>query len=111
ATVGQHLPEHPPFSDLSGELPRVIVQQVGNRGVKEAVEHMGRRALRGRLTGLVPILGGAAGGAASGWLAGQVCEASRQLGRVAFLTRHTPLQLTDVMGLHPQMAAGASPSI
>ncbi|MDP8927268.1 MAG: hypothetical protein M3O70_01490 [Actinomycetota bacterium] len=110
ATVGQHLPEHPPFSDLSGELPRVIVQQVGNRGVKEAVEQMVRRALRGRLAGTVPLLGAAAGGVAWGWLAGQVCEASRQL-RVAFLTRHTPLQLTDVMALHPQMPAGASPSI
>lgn len=111
ASVGQHLAEHPPFSDLSGELPRVIVQQVGSRGVKEAVERMFRRVLRGRFTGLVPILGAAAGGAASGWFAGQVCDASRQLGRAAFLTRHTPLQLTQVLGLDSRMPATASPPL
>lgn len=108
AAVGQHLAENPPFSDLTGELPRVILQQLSSRGLKDVVEQMVRRVLRGRFAGVVPILGGAAGGAASAWLASHVCEASRQLGRMAFLMRHTPLQLTDILVLEAPISPSAT---
>ncbi|MFN2555303.1 MAG: EcsC family protein [Nitriliruptorales bacterium] len=95
--ISRHLAEPPPFSDLSDELPRLVVQQLSSRGLKEAVEQIVRRVLRRRLTALVPMVGAAAGGAASAWLAKQACEASRQLGRLAFLMRQAQLPLDDVL--------------
>lgn len=106
--LSRRLVEHRPPGDLTGNLPRVVVQQASSRAFKEAVEQTVRRVLRGRLTGLVPILGAAAGGAASGWLAAQVCEAGRQVGRVVFLVRHTPLLLDDVLGLDTYQVAPGS---
>ncbi len=103
-TVSQRLLEQQPDDDLPRQLPRVVVQQSSSRAFKEAVEHASRRVLRRRLAGLVPILGAATGGAASGWLAAQVCNAGRQVGRVTFLAQHTPLQATDV--LDDQLRAG-----
>lgn len=85
-------------ADSAGQLPRIVLQQTSSRAFREAVEHTVRRVLRRRLAGLVPVLGAAAGGAASGWLAARTCEASRQVGRMAFLVRHTPLEVDDVLG-------------
>ncbi len=96
-SVIRRLVEQLPDVHLAPELPRVVVQQVGSRAFKEAIEQTVRTILRRRLAGLVPVLGAAAGGAASGWLATQVCEASRQVGRTYFLVRHTSLQVDDVV--------------
>ncbi len=87
--------------DLDRELSRVVIQQTSTRAVKEAVEQTVRRVMGGRITGLVPVLGAAAGGASSGWLGAQVCDAARQVGRVTFLALHTPLQVKEVLGIAP----------
>lgn len=107
--VSRRLVEQRPDLDLTPELPRVVVQQVSSRAFKEAVEQTVRTILRRRLAGFVPVLGAAAGGAASGWLATQVCQATRQVGRVAFLVRHTALQVEDVLGMDVSASAD-SPS-
>lgn len=97
--LGQRLVERPPQSEPVGELPRVVIQQASSRALKEAVEQAVRRVLGRRLAGVVPVLGAAAGGVASGWLASQVCEAGRQVGRAAFLARRTTLGISDVLGV------------
>ncbi|MFN2557475.1 MAG: EcsC family protein [Nitriliruptorales bacterium] len=94
--------------ELDRELSRVVIQQTSSRAVKEAVEQTVRRVLRGRLAGLVPVLGAATGGATSAWLAAQVCEAARQVGRVTFLARHTPLHVSELLAIHAEAAAAPS---
>ncbi|MFN2556965.1 MAG: EcsC family protein [Nitriliruptorales bacterium] len=103
--LSRGLRENRQAGDLDRELPRVVIQQTSSRAVKEAVEHTVRRVMGGRMTGLVPVLGAAAGGAASGWLGAQVCDAARQVGRVTFLALHTPLPVNEVLGIGPEVAA------
>ncbi|MDP8960718.1 MAG: EcsC family protein, partial [Actinomycetota bacterium] len=100
AALSRRLAEQRLDADTAGQLPRIVLQQTSSRALRETLEQTVRRVLRRRLARLVPLLGGAAGGAASGWLAARTCEASRQVGRVAFLVRHTPLELEDVLGEH-----------
>lgn len=101
----RRLAEQHGSGDLEEELPRVLMQQTSSRAVTETVEQVVRRLLHRRLAGLVPVLGAVAGGAASGWLAAQVCEAARHVGRVAFLERHTGIRLEDLLGIERLPAA------
>lgn len=71
------------------ELGRLVAQQIGSRTLRETVEQTVRRAAHRRLLSLVPVLGAAASGAASGWLASQVCESGQQIGRLTFIVRRT----------------------
>ncbi|MDQ3931737.1 MAG: EcsC family protein [Actinomycetota bacterium] len=104
--LGQRLVERPTQDQPVGELPRVVIQQAGSRALKETVEQAVRHVLGRRLAGVVPVLGAAAGGAASGWLAAQMCEAGRQVGRAAFLARRTTLGISEVLGI--EASAGAA---
>lgn len=97
--LGRRLVEQPPAGAPVGELPRVVIQQASSRAMRETLEQTVRRMLGRRLAGVVPVLGAAAGGAASGWLAAQVCEAGRQVGRAAFLARRPSLAIADVLGI------------
>lgn len=106
--LSRGLLENSPDGEPDRELPRVVIQQTSSRAVKEAVEQTARRVLCGRLPGLVPVLGAAAGGATSVWLAAQVCAAARQVGRVAFLARHTTLQISEVLAIDAEAAASPS---
>lgn len=71
------------------ELGRLVAQQVGTRVLRETVEQSVRRAAHRRLLTLVPVFGAAASASASGWLASQVCESGRQIGRLVFIVRRT----------------------
>lgn len=106
--VSRRLVQQLPDAHQGGELPRIVLQQTSSRALREAVEQTVRRVLSRRVARLVPILGAAAGGAASGWLAGRTCEASRQVGRLVFLVRHTPLDVEDVLGVDVEVPAGPS---
>lgn len=97
--LSQRLVEHPPQGEPAEELSRVIIQQASSRALRETVEQAVRRVLGRRLAGFVPLLGAAAGGAASGWLASQVCEAGRHVGQTAFLARRTTLGISGVLGI------------
>lgn len=81
------------------EVSRLITQQAGTRALRETVEQTLRRIARRRLTVFIPLVGIAVHGAASGWLAGQVCEASRHLGRVVYLTRSTDHTSAQLLGI------------
>lgn len=79
------------------EISQLVAQQMAVRAVRETVEQTVRRTARRRLAAFVPILGIAVHAVASGWLGGQVCEGSRHLGRVIYLSRSTGWPTTDLL--------------
>ncbi len=95
ASLEEPLPARPSPERIS----RLIVQQAGARALRETVEHTLRRVARRRLTVFVPIVGVAVHGAASGWLGGQACDASRHLGRVVYLARSGSWSAAELLGV------------
>jgi hypothetical protein len=91
--------EAPATSRPSSErVSRLVAQQAAVRALRETIEQTVRRVARRRLAMFVPVLGIAAHGAASGWLAGQVCAASRHLGRTVYLARSGPHGTDELLG-------------
>lgn len=91
-TVGQPVPE---------EVSKLVAQQMAVRTMRETVEQTVRRVARRKLASAIPVLGVAVHAVAAGWLGGQVCEATRHLGRAVYLARSTGLTTQDLLGREP----------
>jgi hypothetical protein len=76
----------PPSAD---EVSELVAQQMAVRTVRETIEQTIRRLAGRRLAVSVPLLSIAVHAVAAGWHGGQVCEATRHLGRTSHIARST----------------------
>lgn len=87
----------------AGQVSELVAQQMAVRTVRETIEQTVRRLAGRRIAVSVPLLSIAVHAVAAGWHGGQVCEATRHLGRTVHIARTTGSDAEDLL-LTPRSA-------
>jgi hypothetical protein len=90
----------PPSAEQVSEL---VARQMAVRTVRETIEQTIRRMAGRRLALSVPLLSIGVHAVAAGWQGGQVCEATRHLGRTVYIARSTNTGTEDLLLREPSV--------